>query len=114
MPGPNIIFEVLDKDGVPVRLFDYRLRHIERGHAEAASFVLEMQSVIRSPSIITLDKDGTHHLSKLGAVGGFRHSLYLEVVIRYTGAGEDMRGEVVTAHFNRVPPKGRLVWMRKS
>ncbi len=107
---PRIIFEVLDRDGVPVRLTEEYFRHIEKGHPEIVAYLDQIQAVIRAPSLVTIDDDGVSHLTRLGAVSGRWQNLYLEVVVGYSGK----HGQVFTALFKKVPPKGRLIWMRKG
>jgi len=110
---PGIIFEIPDKDGVPVSLSESTLLHIRWRHPEMDNHASAIQEVIRDPTLITRDTPGSLHFSRLGATKGKYHSLYLNVVVRYSLSDEGIKGQVKTAYFRSVPPKGELLWMKR-
>jgi hypothetical protein len=106
-------FEVPDKDGNMVSLLLSRwVGHIIVKHAEIEPFLNQVKQVIQNPSIVTVDKEGVHHLARRGVVRRYSR-LFLEVVVQYQTRSEVMSGEVLTIHLNAAPPKGEVVWTPK-
>jgi hypothetical protein len=92
------IFEIEDRDGVPVRLCRYRWeRHIKKKRPWMSRYLPLIKQAIVYPEHITTDKDWDDCFDYYIWGVGRRRNLYLMVVVQYYEKGAVRRGWVRTA-----------------
>lgn len=109
------VFEVPDKDGIPVRLTEsVWFRHILLGHPEVEPHLEAIKATISAPTTIHRHA-GSIIYSRLGAAEQPPfHLLWLLVVTRHHTSPTPV-ANVQTVYFTPFPPeKGELIWIKKN
>lgn len=108
------LFEVRDRNNVPVRMSKATYdKHLPK-HPEIADYIEEAKLTVEDPELIYRDKDGCHHHYRFGLGEGKYADCYLRVLVRYPRRWGRKQGVVSSFWFSRNVGKGELIWMKRD